>query len=439
MATIKDLPALERLKRARAALITGAPFFGALALSQTLVERPSIETAAVNGKELIYAPDFVSGLSEPQTIGMLAHEVIHIALAHHVRRGGRDSVEWNIACDLAVNPICRDAGFVLPPGALFDSSYAGMGAEEIYAARAAAKSKQQSDDGEESTPSKAGDDGAPAAGDEQAGEDSGDDESADGDGPEGDGDGNGEPGEGDSQGNGSAAPDPARCGGVLDAAQDAPGLAEAAAKAEAMVRQAIAVAASQAGEMPGHLKRIIGELNKPRVSWRDVLNRFVDDAATRALDWNRPNKRFLDSGFFLPGSKADSISTIVTVTDDSGSISDSVLAAFTSEIQAMLDDGRVERLVNVYCDSAVHGVDEYVAGDTVKLTAEGGGGGTRFAPAFEHIAAHYPDAAAIVYLTDLECFGSHFGEAPAMPVLWCVYGGRTAAPFGEVVPLDPFA
>lgn len=242
---------------------------------------------------------------------------------------------------------------------------------------------------------------------------------------------------GASGGNGNAAPDPGRCGGVLDAAADAPGIKEAAAKTESMVRQAIAIATSQAGELPGFLKRLVDELNAARVSWRDVLARFVDDAATRTVDWSRRNKRF-NGDFFMPGSKADSVGCVAVAVDTSGSIDDATLGAFTGEIQAMLDDGRVERVSVVFCDAAVRGTQEFTAGETVVLDMDGGGG-TSFAPALAHIAEHCPDAAAIVYLTDLEGYGDCFGPEPSVPVLWAVQGSQRRAPFGEVVPLDPYA
>jgi predicted metal-dependent peptidase len=168
------------------------------------------------------------------------------------------------------------------------------------------------------------------------------------------------------------------------------------------------------------------------------LNRFVDDAATRAVDWNRPNKRFLDSGFFLPGSRADSVGCVAVCVDTSGSIDDVTLAAFAAEIQAMLDDGRVERVHVVYCDARVRGSQEFTAGETVDLEADGGGG-TSFAPAFAHVESECTDAAAIVYLTDLEGYGDCFGPEPLAPVLWAVQGSQRRAPWGEVVPLDPYA
>ena len=64
---------------------------------------------------------------------VLAHEVLHCALGHHCRRGGRDPQLWNEAADLAINPILIGNGFTLPAGALLDPAFNNLSAEEIYA------------------------------------------------------------------------------------------------------------------------------------------------------------------------------------------------------------------------------------------------------------------------------------------------------------------
>jgi predicted metal-dependent peptidase len=209
---------------------------------------------------------------------------------------------------------------------------------------------------------------------------------------------------------------------------------------ESRVRQAISIArAANAGTLPGHLATLVDDLNAPRISWRDVMAEFIDDATTRAVSWSRPDKRFLGSGFYMPGTERDSVSRVVAVVDSSGSIwtAPKVLEAFRAEIQGMLDSGRVESVHVVYCDSKVQGWHDFERGDVIRLEPKGGGG-TAFAPAFRHVAEHAHDAAAIVYLTDLEC--SNYGPEPDSPVLWAVWGReRGPVPFGRVMPVDPFA
>jgi hypothetical protein len=57
---------------------------------------------------------------------------MHVALAHHCRRGERDAQLWNQATDYAVNPILINNGISLPNDALIDPAFYDLGAEEIY-------------------------------------------------------------------------------------------------------------------------------------------------------------------------------------------------------------------------------------------------------------------------------------------------------------------
>ena len=87
---------------------------------------------ATDGVSLYYNPDFVETLNAATLAGTLAHEVMHPALHHHVRRSGRDPKRWNEACDYAINPLLVDAGLSLPEGVLLDNRFRGMSAEQIY-------------------------------------------------------------------------------------------------------------------------------------------------------------------------------------------------------------------------------------------------------------------------------------------------------------------
>jgi hypothetical protein len=68
---------------------------------------------ATDGVSLYYNPEFVDTLNSATLAGVLAHEVMHPALQHHVRRSRRDPKRWNEACDYAINPLLLDAGRVM--------------------------------------------------------------------------------------------------------------------------------------------------------------------------------------------------------------------------------------------------------------------------------------------------------------------------------------
>jgi hypothetical protein len=70
-----DQNALFKLTKARIALITEYPFYGALALRLRLVEEPSFPTLAVDGERMFYNPQFVNEVLTPNTTkAAIAHE-----------------------------------------------------------------------------------------------------------------------------------------------------------------------------------------------------------------------------------------------------------------------------------------------------------------------------------------------------------------------------
>lgn len=438
----QDMPALERMKKARAALVTNPAyaFFGCLALRLRLQGVPWCKTMTTDGDSLFFNPAYVESLKEGETMGVIAHEVFHLARLHHVRRGGRDLSRWNEACDYTINPDLIKLGFQLPGKPMLQARFEGMGAEEVFGIlEREARQKQQSPEQDKQEGGDDGDSGS-GGGDDEDGNDSGSsrddgDESGDG-GDNSSGDDCGAPGDGPEA---RPAPDPGACGGVIDAAPDESGMNDKAAEIEAAVRQAVSVAkAANAGTLPAFLERLVTDLNESRVDWRAAIADFVDDAATRALAWERPNKRFLGGPFYMPGNRADSVSKLVSVVDSSGSIDAPVLSVMRDQLQAILDTGRVECVQVIYCHHKTHGGQEFRKGESIVLNVTETGG-TLFGPAFREIEEQHPDAAAIIYLTDLEPAPGHpdaWGIEPAAPVLWAVIGSKREAPFGTVLPVD---
>lgn len=451
--------ARARITAARAALVMNPQFafYGALSLNMALDEDSSFDTAATDGKRIVYNPSFILSLSEPECIGLVCHEVEHVARLHHVRRGNRDPELWNVACDFSINPDLIAADLTLPEGLLFDSRFVGMASEDIYAILAKpepAPEPDAADDAGQDPDEGNGPqgDGAPAPG----GPDEGDE--GDGNGPGADGadgsqdgaggppDGTGDDGAADgTEGTGKPAPgnakaDPGRCGGVIDAADNPADMAEAAAESEIAVRQAAMVAAAQGeGRAPGHIGRVVGELTAGRVDWKSELRRYADASAIRDYDWSRPNRRYAGAAFVLPSLQTIAPAHVVFIVDSSGSMNDRAVTAGLSHGQTMLDQGAVERLTVLYCDTRVHRAESYVAGDLIAPKPEGGGG-TRFAPAFDWMRDNVPDASLAVYFTDLDC--SDFGDAPDCPVLWAAtdpVAARRPVPWGDVLLIDPHA
>ncbi len=122
----------DTLTRARTQLILDHSFFGQLAIRLPLVEKPEIKTAAVNGKNIFYNPDFVASLPSGQVKTLLAHEVMHCVFDHIGRRADRDHRKWNQAGDYVINQALLDSGFEEIPSWLRSDAYKDMSTDEVY-------------------------------------------------------------------------------------------------------------------------------------------------------------------------------------------------------------------------------------------------------------------------------------------------------------------
>ena len=401
-----DSKARKAIIRARTQLVVREPFFGTLAIHLLLVERPGLGTMAVDGVHIYYDPEFVLKLNEEELVGVVAHEVHHCVYGHFSRRGHRDPKKWNIAGDFRINDDLKKVPFTLPYkpiglkelmagqiGHLYDPQFANMSTEEIY----------------EKIP---------------------------------------DPPQQPSGGAGTIIIDVGGCGSVMDAgsgpgdpdndegSQGKLSPAQVAHEWQANVRMAVSVArANNAGQTPGYLERIVTQLKRPKVSWRDLLHQFIDHSMTIDYSYRRPNRRGLSSGLIMPGTVPDALHELVMFADISGSISDEMMRAMVSECAGALEQGTCDKLWIVYADDGVRQVDQFERGDIVSAKSLGGGG-TDFDDSFKWLAENAPEAACVIYLTDMETCS--FGEDPGMPVFWGCYSteDRLASiepPFGTKV------
>lgn len=193
-----------------------------------------------------------------------------------------------------------------------------------------------------------------------------------------------------------------------------------------------AQAAQAMGKLPGKLARFIDELTNPKVDWRAMLQRFISETSKNDYSWQRPNKRFLGQGFYLPTLHSETMGEIVVAIDTSGSIDQATLNAFGSEIKAIVQTSRPSKTIVIYCDSDVNHVDEFGPNEELHFEMHGGGG-TAFKPVMDYVTENNITPVCLVYLTDL--YGDHKFAAPDYPVLWCCTTDVVAS-FGETIPIE---
>lgn len=429
------------ISKARSRLIILQPFWAVLALK--LDPRPNnrVETIASNGLALWYNPDWVVKTDHDELVGVLAQKALRVSLGHPWRRGARDSKLWNQAGDAVCNPIIKQS-FKLPAGAIDMPEFADSSAEEAYSVLF----KRQPPDGGGGSGTKQGKSGQqPGKGKGQGGGPGNQLQApGQGQGPPQQGQGQGQGGQpSDGQGDQDGPPqgfggDVGGCGEILDAKHDDGTALNQAERDEAeqdwkvAAIQAASVAKS-AGQMPAGLERLFQEQEKPTLDWKTMLRHYMQGRRHDDYSWRRVNRRFIGRGLYLPSRENPGPGEIVVAIDTSGSISDKELAAFSAELNGILEEAKPKLLRVLYCDAKVQRADEFTPDQyPVKLTPKGGGG-TAFAPVWKWLDANDSAPEAMVYLTDLWC--DDFGKDPGYPVLW-VTTAKEHAPFGEVVRLD---
>ena len=370
---------LEEYTKSRSQLVLRNPFFGTLALRLKPISDDSVPTACTNGQFIAFNPKWFLKLREEERVGLIAHEVMHVALMHMLRREERDAVKWNVAGDYVINNALLKSKFILPHTELIDPKYDNMSTEEIYAL----------------LPEDIKDGTGP-----------GDILLLDGD-------------------------DPGGCGAVIDHPSVSDGSASGKFEAEIEIAvQQAAEAAKAMGKLPGHLQTLIEKALAPKVDWKMVLARFLRTNNKSDFTWIKPNRRFISRGRYLPSLHTPALEEIAVAVDTSGSVSEAELEQFTGEITSILHDTNPELIHFLQCDTKVCADTEYTRESLpLKITYEGRGG-TRVRPVMKYLKENHPNISALVYLTDLE--SDDFGDAPHYPVLW-ISTASTEAPYGEVI------
>ena len=355
-----------------------SPFFATLALFAKFIPTPNIPTAATEGKDIFYNPDFLQSLTTPQQDGLLLHEVLHAALLHVLRRGVRDKEAWNIAADIVVNGIiCQQGYFELPEGVIRDRKLEHLSVEEIY----------------ELLPQQ---DRAYCLGIFDLGDD-------------------------------------ALAGGMgKDSLSEAKKAELETHWRNAMGQATVIARTTSQGTLPAGMERELGALDTAQLDWRSYLWRYLVKTPT---DYTEFDRRFIGRGLYLETLQGESVKVYVAV-DTSGSIDDRLLKMFLNEVSGILNSYPHLECELYYADADVYGAYELNPDSDIPLPQ--GGGGTSFVPFFEEIGdcTDGMTTAVCVYLTD--GYGTFPDTVPQLPVLWVVTPGGldlSQFPFGETVRL----
>lgn len=378
------------LRNAVIRLLRERPFYGHFILNlrreESVLEEKAAGVTIRDGIPTLVVDGQRFGLLAPQQQrALLEHLVKHLLHLHMLRRKERNLHDWDIACDLAINPAIED----LPEDALMPADYGledGLAAEEYYSSLV--------------PPFDTGN-------------------------LKGSGYGEAEQDQRGATGSGSGA----AAGTTLDDHQvwsdaDSSSLRLAEETVRSITRDSLR---GSDGETPAELRDVVAALLRPSaIPWRQILRQFVASAGRsgRRSSWMREHRRFSHD---TPGvRKRRRLNLLVGVdVSDSTNIAE-LREAFAHEL-LQIAGGRDARITVLYANSRIQRIETF-SGSPGTIQCYEGGGFTDLRPVFEYAKSMQPLPAAVIYLTD------GIGPVPDrmdFPTLWVLTAaGEKPAPWG---------
>jgi predicted metal-dependent peptidase len=402
-----DRDVREILVTARVGLLLRASFFGNLAPRLKLVNADEwCPTAATDGRNFYYNSRFIKMLKPKEVEFLFGHEVLHCVYDHFGRRGDRDPQLFNIANDYCVNADLkkhRVGEFITSVPCLYDKKYEGMSSEEVYDDLMKNIKKINLGDLLDKML----------------------DEHLDGDGDaDGDNDGDGE--DGDKEGKGKGRPK------LTDAERQA---------IRDEIKEAVLAAAAateDAGNLPAGVKRLIKDLTEPQMNWRELLRMQLESTIKSDYTWMRASRKGWHLDAVMPGMKQDPMIDIAVALDASGSISETMLKDFLSEIQGIMDSFPAYKIHVVTFDTEAYNPQQYDSDnlDDICDYEVKGGGGTDFDCVYNYLKENEIEPKRLVMFTDGYPFGS-WGDENYTETVFILHGTTSIVPpFGQFAYYD---
>lgn len=384
----------KRIFLSRLRLLSGHGFYGLLLMHADFMIDDHIETAATDGKKIIFNPTFLEKLSDSELDFILMHEVLHMALRHTLRSEMRNQKLFNIACDIVVNSNILKSndmnitsitvngygvsmhltpgnkeGFLFTAEQVYEMLLQGKNDEEMYL--------------------------------------SFDDHSA---------------------------------WGVIETTD--PGAAKDLEELWDRHLLDAAAAVSSRKNMDGHsdipamVLRRLEELRKPKLDWRSLLIDFIQEE-TVDYSFTPPDRRFFDSPFFLPdfNEKEEMLNNILFMIDSSGSVTDREMSVAYSEVKGAIDqlNGHLRGWIGFFDHKIKTPVPFETVEDFMQIKPKGGGG-TSFRNIFDYVIRQMNDnlPTCIIVLTDGDADYPDESVTNGIPVLWLINNDKRTPPWGRI-------
>jgi predicted metal-dependent peptidase len=363
-----------KLDKAKAQIVLDHPFFASILLKRKLTPRNDLPTLAVNARgDIFYNEKFIEGLTVPQVVWGLCHEIGHVIGQHALRIKHRKHKKWNYAGDAWINDMLDDAGVGQRiPNTVDIKGSKDKTTETIY---------DELPDG--------------------------------GDGGDGGGDEGFDNGLGDD---------------IMQEDLTESEIKEIEANSKVEIAQA-AQAAKARGKLPGKLAEIVADILNVKTPWYDILERYMTDCVKQDYTWTKPNRKHIGAGVYLPSVASEpAMGELAIQVDVSGSISKRELDYYNGHLARIVKQCNPSKVHILYTDTSVQKYVEFQQGEDIQLEFYSGGG-TDMPAGFDYLNEKGIDPCVFVCLTDGY---TGFGEPPSYPVVWCI-SSNVEADHGETI------
>ena len=367
----------QSLSKISKELMLREPYYGFFLIMLNKMWRKDLPTAGVSKNGINYQlainEEFWTSLSEKHQMGLLKHELLHIAFGHLVSFGSfRNKKLANVAMDMEINQYI-DPDY-LPDGGIDINNYEDLNLDKKAGCRYYYDKLQQLKDEKDKNGT---------CGDEEM----------------------------------DKLLDNVDSGDVPDHStwEEFDDLSEAEKKLiEKQIQKVLSDAKEQTikkrGNVPGEIEGviIIEEIVKPKFDWRSYVRRFSGTSTkvfTKKIR-RKENRRYDEN----PGLKIKMKQHMLLAIDTSGSVSDTELTEFMNEIHHIYKAG--VDITIVQCDTSINSIEEYKGKNELNVK---GRGGTEFDPVLDYYNANQKKYTSLVYFTDGECYTS---VKPKGRVLW---------------------
>ena len=372
----------QSLSKTAKDLMLKEPYYGFFLIMLNKLWSRRLPTAGVSKNginyQLMINDEFWEGLSENHRLGLLKHELLHIAFGHLTTVFKfSDRKMANIAMDMEINQYI-DIDY-LPEGGIMIDNYAELNLDRKAGARYYYDKLKEAKDEKDQN----GTSGCPNFDDLCDQMDSGD---------------------------GDGLPDHS----TWDEFEN---LSEAEQKLiEKQLQKVLGDAKEQTvkkrGSVPGEIEGVIviEEIVAPKFDWRGYIRRFTGISTkvfTKKIR-RKENRRFSDN----PGLKIKMKQHMLLAIDTSGSVSNEELLEFMNEIHHIYKAG--VDITIIQCDTSIRSIEAYRGKNDLKVQ---GRGGTEFDPVLDYYNENSKKYTSLVYFTDGECDAN---VKPKGNVLWVI-------------------